>query len=141
MISTIRIATFQKNRFPTASFRFSLRRTRGIPAASVPLGQMYLQNQGSPWPVKSTTRSGSRITNNTSITYFAQISTLWPGRFFLFLNNGILYSKSCTSPKGHSHPQTNLPNMEPKKQKKSYYIKGKFIIPASQHCLKRAYGA
>ena len=65
-------AIFQENRKPMAARSGSFVITRGSPAIRVPLGQMYWQNQGLPWPRKSVAARGRKITKTPRITYFSQ---------------------------------------------------------------------
>ena len=65
---------FQLNSQPTAERKVGLESRSGTPPNRVPLGQMYLQNHGSPMPVIPTTVIGSRMTNSTSTTYLRYLS-------------------------------------------------------------------
>ena len=60
---------FHWNRTPQAACKPSLTAVSGIPANKVPLGQMYLQNQGSPIPVIPVTTLGSRMTKSRLPTH------------------------------------------------------------------------
>ena len=93
---------FQVNSQPSAARSGGLDAISGMPAKSVPDGQMYLQNHGWPCPTISNTVSGKTMTKPTKMTYFRYLSTRSPGRRRSFLGKGILCSRSCTSPNGHS---------------------------------------
>ena len=62
-------ANFQVKSHPSAACKLGFAAMRGIPAKSVPEGQMNSQNQGCPRPATSSTHMGSTITSPTSTTY------------------------------------------------------------------------
>ena len=75
---------FQLNSSPAAARSVGFAASSGMPPNSVPLGQRYLQNHGSPIPVMPVTVIGRRMTNSPSTTNLSQRSTRCPGRFFFF---------------------------------------------------------
>ena len=64
----MRMAAFQLKSQPSAACSPGFEATSGMPANSVPLGQMYLQYQGLPCPTTSSTVSGRIMTKPTSTT-------------------------------------------------------------------------
>ena len=104
---------FHANMKPTDSRRAGLRASIGRPARSVPDGQIYSQNHGSPRPVASLTRAGRSSTMTISTIYLSFTSPLCPGMFFFLKGNGILPSRSCTKPNGHIQPHTKRPKRAP----------------------------
>jgi hypothetical protein len=64
-----RINTLSEKIHPKFARRAGCKIIIGIPASSVPVGQKYLQNQGSPVPNSSIAKSGNRITIKTSKPY------------------------------------------------------------------------
>ena len=66
MVTSSRL--FQLNKTPIAERSPGLDASSGQPPSSVPLGQMYLQNHGSPIPAAPSTVIGRMMTNSTSTT-------------------------------------------------------------------------
>ena len=79
------------------------------------LGQMYLQNAGAPTPSCHQKYTGKRSTKITATAYFSRLSFCVKA-FLRSLGEGILYNKSCTSPKGHSQPQMTRPKQSANKR-------------------------
>ena len=118
-----RIPSFQRNSPPAWLRSASLAPSRGSAPSRVPEGQRYLQKAGT--LAKPPNRNMEPThTSRTSVTYFPYFRTRWPGRRFFFLKRGILCKRSCTSPKGHSQPQTKRPSRLPNTKKKPRAAKG-----------------
>jgi len=98
------------------SRRFALSANSGSPASSVPAGQMYLQNAGAPTPSRHQKYTGKRSTKITATAYFSRLSFCVKA-FLRSLGEGILYNKSCASPKGHSQPQMTRPKQSANKSR------------------------
>ena len=118
IIVTTRIVFFHIKSQPIALRMDLFSRTRGRPPSSVPAGQISLQKYGAPCPMMSTTNIGSKTTNTIRITYFSLRNNLSPRNVRIFFGNGILFSRSCISPKGQRNPHTSLPSRAPTKIRK-----------------------
>ena len=131
IIVTTRIVFFHIKSQPIALRMDLFRSTSGSPPSSVPAGQISLQKYGAPCPMMSTTNIGSRTTNTIRITYFSLRNNLSPRNVRIFFGNGILFSRSCISPKGQRNPHTSLPSRAPTKIRKptTYYAILKFQLP------------
>jgi len=103
---------FSWNSAPVIPRRFSLANSNGIPASSVPAGQMYLQKAGTLTPVFIKKYSGMAITKTSKITYFSSEAARVTVLFFNF-GEGILWISSWMRPKGHKNPQMLLPKRTP----------------------------
>ena len=112
--TTASIVTFNAKTPPNVCLNSLCVLSNGIPPSSVPTGQMYLQNAGSPIPKKFVTIIGSNNTKTTKIMYFMRVIHL--GSFTFFTGN--LFKSSCSNPNGHMYPQINRPNMTPIASKK-----------------------
>lgn len=108
----INILIFQLNKKPVILCRLGFMDTKGITAYNVPDGHISLQNHGLPYPDSPLISRGIPNTKTPNIINFRYLKYLSHGTFLIFLE-GILYNKSCTNPKGQSHPHTNLPKLAP----------------------------
>lgn len=75
---------------PIAVLKVLLSIIRGILASNVPTGQIYLQNQGSPFPKKSEINIGKIITNTNKKRNLKYFNIFSPGRILIFFIKGIL---------------------------------------------------
>ena len=101
------------NKIPASPLSAAFAAIWNRPPSSVPAGQIYLQKNGDPTPVSSTRKAGRRITIKIRIKYLIYLAgrSIFAGT--LYFGSGILCSRSCTSPNGHSSPQTTRPKTTP----------------------------
>lgn len=126
------IATKKKNKIANLNTVSQLARLRnsgcnannGIPASNVPAGQIYLQNTGSPIPVRTRSPTGRMTTRSTAHTYFKRLSCRVSDDFCI-LATGTRNNKSCRKPNGQSQPQRNRPNNKPQSSSQAATRNGK----------------